>query len=468
MVGYIDSWQGISGIASGLLSIVCFVIFGISFFYYRNGSEARQSYYAWVLFPLTFAIILLIYATAALSEVNLFWLIILAVIVPPILILFCIAYVYQILNRPLPARLAWLDSIWTLKKGFGGTIYGDFGNAVGALSGVGAFAANPVPTWWWVAHMGAFLAILVGFSLLLRWMQAETDNEYDLPRLLAGLFNLAVGSFTLMSIMVQDSTVAATKTIVHKISWGLYLAVNIVWWAVLFLLLILAIIALVNHLRNLSNPARRYKVRALFVWIGAILLFIAAMVLLGLTTWKVITDVNVAKAFGMAAAAFWIGAEVLNIVDTIRSRHELKLGSIILTSEKSILEVIGAGILIIFTIITIVNSGFSANNGFVMVIVGVIVAGIGTFFGIIAGIVSIVEKRIQRIRVTQQQFTDAQRAAYNTSIAVRLNADAQQIAQLNNQLAAEQQVNTQLQAQLQTTQQELQIARDYIALREGR
>ncbi len=90
--------------------------------------------------------------------------------------------------------LSWIDKqieelswLWNTTKGLGGGAFGDFANAIGILAGIGAYQLKDAsPGWFWLGQIGAFLAMIIGLSLCLRWIRDdprkdESGNEESNP-----------------------------------------------------------------------------------------------------------------------------------------------------------------------------------------------------------------------------------------------------------------------------------------------
>ena len=385
-----NSWQGISGGTTlGLGAILFFIFLGIAINRYRKAYKIGFAI-PWHLALISISIMLLIYSSAALSALHTAWITIFLVIAAVLLLFF----VYTLFAPAQDHIPDWMEPVWTPRKGYGGTIFGDFANAVGVIVGVGAYAATPLVTWWWLGHAGAILATLVGVSLAIRWMRATAAHrdDDDRARKWFAFYNVTVGVGTLVSIMAPSF-----KNGVLELGIVNSLAVLIVWGILLGAFLLLSIILFIIHHNNRQNAYDYNPV----LWILLIVLFLCGGAFLGMfkpiadKTWS---QENLAKiggfVFGLLAGCAWVAAEIHNIVNVIRSTSNWYEKGFKIT--KSVFEVIGGLLLIIFVILKFAE--VKLDNLWAMVVVGAILAGIGTLMGMIIGIMALRKKQKQRTR----------------------------------------------------------------------
>jgi hypothetical protein len=110
--------------------------------------------------------------------------------------------------------IEWLKPLWNTAKGLGGGAFGDFAGAVGILAGVGAYQLqNASDGWFWLGQFGAFLAMLIGLSLSLRWIRQDDWKKED-KEAPCCLFThwwyahstVAAGALTFLSMIFQTAS----------------------------------------------------------------------------------------------------------------------------------------------------------------------------------------------------------------------------------------------------------------------
>lgn len=101
---------------------------------------------------------------------------------------------------------------WNWNKGLAGGTFSDFANGLGILAGVGAYQVqNPSPVWFWMGQFGAFLAIMIGLNLCVRWtrekdrieriLETEDATFYVFTKWTAAILSYLCGTVTFLALI---------------------------------------------------------------------------------------------------------------------------------------------------------------------------------------------------------------------------------------------------------------------------
>ena len=179
----------------------------------------------------------------------------------------------------------WLRQFWNPDKAFGGKAFSDFANAVGVLSAIAIGVRDAGEGWFWLGQFGAFLAALVGLSLVERW--TRDPSEWFLWS--AGL-NFSVAAFTFLSIaspIEGNLWLKIPQTVVLGLMLGI-IAFHLLRWFV--------------KLRQFTPDGYAF----FFIWI--LILAVGAITLLWVF-WIFPTPDKLPFVFSIAAIISWIVIE---------------------------------------------------------------------------------------------------------------------------------------------------------------
>lgn len=298
-------------------------------------------------------------------------------------------------NLP-PSRL-W--GLWNWNKALSGGAFADLANSVGVLSGIGAhiiLSANP--GWWWVGHLGALLALVVGYSFLQRWL---VEGESTTPE--AGILNTIVGACTLLAILVPVNLNPAFLQGWHAIEWF--------WICFLGLLAATLLVALLlaqfNRYQNIRLDWRKGVAGAiLFLLLGG---SFAALLIF---QWQTPAE-SAVFGFGLVATGAWALAELISLGRLAQrwyTQWEITVVTY-MTFEKNLWQVMGALIIVVYLIAKQV--GDVAAFGWTLTFaIGAAFAGFGTLRGVVMSLVSrrnkVVEAERGRVADAAQQARQRQ------------------------------------------------------------
>jgi hypothetical protein len=154
--------------------------------------------------------------------------------------------------------IEWLKPLWNTAKGLGGGAFGDFAGAVGILAGVGAYQLQDASDgWFWLGQCGAFLAMLIGLSLSLRWIRQDDWKKED-KEAPCFLFThwwyahstVAAGALTFMSMITQTASVDPIPPL-RQTAW-------LFWLQLIFIIILVLVVAfsLLYYFRRIYELGR--------------------------------------------------------------------------------------------------------------------------------------------------------------------------------------------------------------------
>ncbi|MCA9948332.1 MAG: hypothetical protein KDE48_01675 [Anaerolineales bacterium] len=288
--------------------------------------------------------------------------------------------------------------MWTSKKAFGGTTMGDFANSIGVIAGVGAYAASPHPTFWWIGQIASLFALLVGLSLLARGIKYKVQDYSEYA--IFGLLNAFVAVGTVLSLMTPqfdssnnlqgaDTTAMMAPPTLQGAGAAAMYGLAAFWLIVFMGSIIICIVLLSKSSGQIGLKASQgFLITLIILFSLTIGLLIFDIVIVSLTLVLTYGLIG-AYLFGLFAAISWGIAELINLVKAA------KAGTDELSITKSVLEIIGDVLIIIFITANFAwamqahiqnREVMGPEAWWVMLLIGAVIAFAGTCIGMANGI----------------------------------------------------------------------------------
>lgn len=303
LIGIYITLGAMGGCVLGAIAVGFFVAKG----WIRDRSTARA---AMVWFGTIF-FALVIVLSSLLGAHDRWWLFLYG----SLMLLLPLFFLYSLRKATSRLRLAsvpnWLKSFWNVQKAFGGGLFGDFANTIGVLAGVGAYQLSKADeSWFWLGQFGAFLAALVGLSLVMRWILQSGKMQEGNPKSTRwyALGNFAIGIFTFLSITTPTSTanlelLRSWLRIVQFIALAilsLFLGFYVYWFRV-----------------NRENTFAESPGLSVLIWFGLISLDVGSII--ALIFFQIYKDLDVLQiVFGGAAILIWLFMEFGALIENWR------------------------------------------------------------------------------------------------------------------------------------------------------
>lgn len=289
-----------------------------------------------------------------------------------------------------------LGGLWNWNKALSGSAFADLANSVGVLSGIGAhiiLSANP--GWWWVGHLGALLAVVVGYSFLQRWL---VEGRSETPE--AGALNTIVGTMTVLALLTPASINPPFLQGWHPLEWFWLLFLGLLTATLLAAL----ILAQFNRYQTIHLDWRKMVAGALlFLLLGGS--FITVLVF----QWRTNQPAELIFWFGLVATGAWAMAELISLGRLAQRWYTQWEVTVVtyMTFEKNLWQVAGALIIVVYLVVK--QFGDVAAFGWSLTFaIGAAFAGFGTLRGVVMSLVSRRNKAVEVVRT--QAATAAQEA----------------------------------------------------------
>ena len=336
-----------------------------------------------------------VFLLSNLIKYHLLWLILYGLYM---LLLFC-AYRSALWGGHKGAFWGGLREFWNPKKTFGGGAFGDFANMTGVLSTIALGVSNDDKSWFWMGQFAAFLAALVGLSLVERSIQKASEELKASKEFLrcAGL-NFSVGAFMFLSLICPSG---AMEELLRN------------WWLKGFQIFVLALMFSIIAWKW----QKFWKLRQFTNLFDAFFFFWIPLLVVGAIVTLVLFQIYIAPSwlwaiFSALAIFFWIILEFFNFLSPpvlpqapdiiVKSVYKESVGvrEIVL---KWIWRIRCTGIIIgnvpiiILTILIAIDDSFK-NKPFVgdIMIVTVIFLGLATFLGITMAAYKVAERHYRQ------------------------------------------------------------------------
>jgi hypothetical protein len=283
-----------------------------------------------------------------------------------------------------PPQRLW--GLWNWNKALSGSAFADLANSVGVLSGIGAhIILSQNPGWWWVGHLGALLALVVGYSFLQRWL---VEGRSETPE--AGVLNTTVGVFTILALLTPVSLNPAFLQGWHPIEWF--------WLLFLGLLTVTLPAALLfaqfNRYQSIHLEWRKLLVGGLlFILLGGSFATLLAF------QWRNQQSDSLVFWFGLVATGAWALAELISLGRLAQRWYTQWEVTVVtyMTFEKNLWQVVGALIIVVYLIAKQVGD-VAAFGWSLTFAIGAAFAGFGTLRGIVMSLVSRRNKAVDTVR----------------------------------------------------------------------
>lgn len=287
-----------------------------------------------------------------------------------------------------------LGNLWNWNKALSGSAFADLANSVGVLSGIGAhIILSQNPGWWWVGHLGALLALVVGYSFLQRWL---VEGRSETPE--AGVLNTTVGVTTVLAILTPANVNPAFLQGWHPIEWFWLLFLGLLAAT----LLVALILAQFNRYQTIHLDWRKAVAGALlFLLLGGS--FITILIF----QWRTNQSANLVFWFGLVATGAWALAELLSLGRLAQRWYTQWEVTVVtyMTFEKNLWQVVGALIIVVYLVVK--QFGDVAAFGWSLTFaIGAAFAGFGTLRGVVMSLVSRRDKAVEAVH--SQAATTAQ------------------------------------------------------------
>jgi hypothetical protein len=386
------------------------------------------------------------------------------------------------------------------QKGLGGSIFGDVANMIGVLTGVGAYrlvAGDPhlIRSWWWIGQMAAFLAGVVGLSLLWRWAISNPgggEGEQKWP----ALFNWAVAAGTLLSLYAptpanyplagiteQTNAALACEGIPGcLVAFNDSLGVNAGWtWLAPMIILVLVSVAVVIvgfRRGRFQSTGKGIFVIVVFIAITIATIITVVFAILGARSRADWT--NFGAVIGILAVLAWISGEFFNYVKlTAEWRGNDTYISVLdyLDWEKNFWEIVGGIGTILFVAGNTWRPDWQPTND-MMFIVAAALGFLGTMRGILRGVLKRlyphdirIQQELKELRIRapnrQQMYLAATQEAIQQTHNVQVRDGQiqtlnQDVAQRDQTIQQRDQTIQNLQGQVDTSSQQIRVLTDRI------